>query len=73
MRHQIDKMAEGRRPEHLLNTPRTVPKLQLRPIVYVELFHKNMQQIALKSYKRLKARDRRAGAPALIRGYPVKQ
>ena len=34
--------------EHLPNTLRILPKLQLRPSIYMELFHGNMQQIALK-------------------------
>ena len=29
---QLDKVSEGRMPEHLLNTPRILPNLQLRPI-----------------------------------------
>ena len=30
-------------PRHLLNTPRTVPNLQLRSIIYGKLFHINIQ------------------------------
>ena len=35
---QLDNVAEGRRPELLFNTPRTLPNLQLRPIIYMEIF-----------------------------------
>ena len=33
------------------NIPRTVPHLKLRPIMYMESFYRNTQQIALKHYK----------------------
>ena len=49
--HQLKKVTEGRRPEHLLNTRKTVPTLHLCPIIYMQLFNGNMQQIALKLYK----------------------
>ena len=31
---QLDKVPERRRPDHLLNTPKTPPNLQSRPIIY---------------------------------------
>ena len=39
--HQLDKVSEGRRPEHLLNNTGTILKLQLRPSVYMGLFLRN--------------------------------
>ena len=39
--HQLDKVSEGRRPEHLLNNTGTVLKLQLHPSIYVGLFLRN--------------------------------
>ena len=39
--HQLDKVSEGRRPEHLLNNTETVPKLQLRSSIYMGLFLRN--------------------------------
>ena len=48
---QLDKVSEGLRYDHFLNTPRSLPNLQLRPIIYMELFDRNMQQINLKTNK----------------------
>ena len=39
--HQLDKVSEGRRPEHLLNNTGTVVKLQLRLSIYMGLFLRN--------------------------------
>ena len=49
--HQLDKVTEGRSPEDLMNTPKGVPTLQLRLIIYMELSNGHMQKIQLKSYK----------------------
>ena len=35
---QLDKVSEGQRPEHLLNTPRALPNMQLRPIIYIYIY-----------------------------------
>ena len=37
-----DKVSKGRGSEHLLNNPGTVLNLQLRPAIYMGLFHKNV-------------------------------
>ena len=54
--HQLDKVYEGRRPEHLscsLNSSRTILNLQLRPSIYMGLFPRNVWQIALNPTKNL--------------------
>ena len=48
---QLHKVSEGLRYDHFFNTPRSLPNLQLRPIIYMELFDRNMQQINLKTNK----------------------
>ena len=61
--HQLDKETEGQSPEHLLNTRKTVPTIHVHPIIYRELFNRNMQQFAWESYKSSidwqESRDRR--------------
>ena len=56
--HEVDSQAtnsirvsEGRR--HLLNNPGTVLNLQLHPSVYMGLFGRNVEQIALNPTKNL--------------------
>ena len=51
--HQLDKVSDGRRPEHLVNNTVTVLKLQLRPSIYMRLFLRNGQLIALNPTKNL--------------------
>ena len=51
--HQLDKVSEGQRATHLLNNTRTVLRLQLRPSIYMGLFHKNVLQIALNPTRNL--------------------
>ena len=51
--YQLNKVSEGRRPEHLLNNPRTVLNLQLRSSIYMSLFRRNVQHIALNPTKNL--------------------
>ena len=51
LNHKLDKVSKIQKPRHLFNTPKTVPNLNLRPIIHMELFHGNMDQIALKSNK----------------------
>ena len=40
--HQLDKVSEGRRLEHLLNNPGTVLNLQFRPSIYMGLIISEM-------------------------------
>ena len=48
--HRLDKVSEGRRPEHLLNNPGTVLDLQLRLSIYMRLFQKCTTN-RIESYK----------------------
>ena len=70
--HQLDKMSQGQRPEHLFNTPRTVPNTQLRTIIYMELFHRKMQFEIQQMIKLLTACDRRTRAPTQVCAFSVK-
>ena len=50
---RLDKVSEGRRPDHFFNNAGTVLNLQLRPSVYMGLFRRNVEQISLNPSKNL--------------------
>ena len=70
---QLDKVPEGRRPEHLLNTPRTLPNLQLHAIIYMELLHATDHFEIQQIINQFTVLDRHARAPAQVRTHSMKQ